>query len=95
MRTATTPARATLFIAAALLALAAPRHANAISHPPSASAVSIADCGGDTCASVTLTFSEPVLVAGRRMHAPGTIIGKALEPLDKGAGEIPVLLSLQ
>jgi hypothetical protein len=39
--------------------------------------------------------SEPVDVGGRRMHAPGTIIGKALEPLEKGAGEILVLLSLQ
>jgi hypothetical protein len=39
--------------------------------------------------------SEPVVVAGRRMHAPGTIIGKALEPLAGGTGEILVLLSLQ
>jgi hypothetical protein len=39
--------------------------------------------------------SEPVIVGGRRMHAPGTIIGKALEPLEKGVGEILVLLSLQ
>jgi hypothetical protein len=39
--------------------------------------------------------SEPFEIAGRRMHAPGTIIGKALEPLDKGTGEILVLLSMQ
>jgi hypothetical protein len=39
--------------------------------------------------------SEPVTLAGRQMHAPGTIIGKALEPLEKGVGEILVLLSLQ
>jgi hypothetical protein len=39
--------------------------------------------------------SEPVIVGGRKMHAPGTIIGKALEPLAKGTGEILVLLSLQ
>jgi hypothetical protein len=39
--------------------------------------------------------SEPVIVGGRRMHAPGTIIGKALEPLAGGTGEILVLLSLQ
>jgi hypothetical protein len=39
--------------------------------------------------------SEPVVVGGRKMHAPGTIIGKALEPLEKGTGEILVLLSLQ
>lgn len=39
--------------------------------------------------------SEPVDLAGRKMHMPGTIIGKALEPLAKGSGEILVLLSLQ
>ena len=39
--------------------------------------------------------SEPMTIGGRRIHAPGTIIGKALEPLAKGTGEILVLLSLQ
>lgn len=39
--------------------------------------------------------SEPVEFAGRKMHMPGTLIGKALEPLAKGKGEILVLLSLQ
>ena len=39
--------------------------------------------------------SQPVEVAGIKMHRPGTLIGKALEPLDKGQGEILVLLSLQ
>jgi hypothetical protein len=39
--------------------------------------------------------SEAVEFAGRKMHMPGTIIGKALEPLAKGKGEILVLLSLQ
>jgi hypothetical protein len=39
--------------------------------------------------------SEPVEFAGRKMHMPGTLIGKALEPLEKGKGEILVLLSLQ
>jgi hypothetical protein len=29
------------------------------------------------------------------MHMPGTLIGKALEPLATGKGEILVLLSLQ
>src|SRR5262249_25538650 len=38
---------------------------------------------------------EPVDVAGIRMHRPGTLIGKALEPLETGNGEILVLLSLQ
>lgn len=30
-----------------------------------------------------------------KIHCPGTIIGKALEPLASGTGEILVLLSLQ
>jgi len=39
--------------------------------------------------------SEPVMMGGRPFHSPGTLIGKALEPLEKGTGEILVLLSLQ
>lgn len=39
--------------------------------------------------------SVPVEVSGVRMHRPGTLIGKALEPLAQGTGEILVLLSLQ
>lgn len=39
--------------------------------------------------------SIPVEVGGVRMHRPGTLIGKALEPLAEGTGEILVLLSLQ
>ncbi|HEX8685946.1 MAG TPA: hypothetical protein VF654_05570 [Pyrinomonadaceae bacterium] len=39
--------------------------------------------------------SEPASFGGISMHRPGTIIGKALEPLAGGAGEILVLLSLQ
>jgi hypothetical protein len=39
--------------------------------------------------------SEPLSIGGRRMHAPGTLIGKALEPLASGTGTILVLLSLQ
>jgi hypothetical protein len=39
--------------------------------------------------------SNPVEVSGISMHRPGTIIGKALEPLASGEGEILVLLSLQ
>jgi hypothetical protein len=39
--------------------------------------------------------SVPVRVAGVRLHRPGTLIGKALEPLASGQGEILVLLSLQ
>ena len=39
--------------------------------------------------------SVPVDIGGIRMHRPGTLIGKALEPLAHGTGEILVLLSLQ
>ena len=39
--------------------------------------------------------SEAVSLGGVQIHRPGTIIGKALEPLAKGSGEILVLLSLQ
>lgn len=39
--------------------------------------------------------SEPISVGGRQLHAPGTLLGKALEPLEKGTGQILVLLSLQ
>jgi hypothetical protein len=39
--------------------------------------------------------SEPMEINGRKFHQPGTIIGKALEPLAGGEGEILVLLSLQ
>jgi len=43
----------------------------------------------------TAMKSEPVSVSGFEMHRPGTILGKALEPLVSGKGEILVLLSLQ
>jgi hypothetical protein len=39
--------------------------------------------------------SEPITIGNRKMHMPGTLIGKALEPLAKGSGRILVLLSLQ
>ena len=39
--------------------------------------------------------SVPVDLGGTQIHRPGTIIGKALEPLAGGVGEILVLLSLQ
>ncbi len=39
--------------------------------------------------------SEPIEIGGRKMHMPGTLIGKALEPLETGSGAILVLLSLQ
>jgi len=43
----------------------------------------------------TAMKSEPMEINGRPFHQPGTIIGKALEPLDSGVGEILVLLSMQ
>lgn len=39
--------------------------------------------------------SLPLDLGGTPIHRPGTLIGKALEPLAKGTGEILVLLSLQ
>jgi len=39
--------------------------------------------------------SVPVEIGGVRIHRPGTLIGKALQPLAQGTGEILVLLSLQ
>ena len=39
--------------------------------------------------------SEPIDVGGMKIHRPGTLIGKALEPLPSDEGEILVLLSLQ
>jgi hypothetical protein len=39
--------------------------------------------------------SVPIDLGGTQIHRPGTIIGKALESLEKGTGEILVLLSLQ
>ncbi|MBV8519610.1 MAG: hypothetical protein JO197_19620 [Acidobacteria bacterium] len=43
----------------------------------------------------TAMKSIPIEVGGRAFHQPGTIVGKALEPLASGTGEILVLLSLQ
>ena len=39
--------------------------------------------------------SVPVDVGGAAIHRPGTILGKALESLDSGLGEILVLVTLQ
>jgi len=39
--------------------------------------------------------SEPLDLGGVKLHRPGTLIGKALEPLAGDEGEILVLLSLQ
>jgi hypothetical protein len=39
--------------------------------------------------------SIPIEIQGVAIHRPGTVVGKALEPLPSGQGEILVLLSLQ
>jgi hypothetical protein len=43
----------------------------------------------------TAMKSQPVKVGDVQFHKPGTLLGKALEPLESGRGEILVLLSLQ
>ena len=43
----------------------------------------------------TAMKSAPLVLEGRKFHQPGTVIGKALEPLESGTGEILVLLSMQ
>jgi hypothetical protein len=43
----------------------------------------------------TAMRSTPIQVGAFAMHRPGTILGKALEPLSSGTGEILVLLSMQ
>lgn len=43
----------------------------------------------------TAMRSEPIDVGGAKIHRPGTLVGKALEPLPAGEGDILVLLSLQ
>lgn len=43
----------------------------------------------------TAMKSQPMDINGRKFHQPGTVIGKALQPLPSGEGEILVLLSLQ
>jgi len=40
-------------------------------------------------------YSKPINVGGITIHQPGTLIGKALEALTEGKGEILVLLTLQ
>lgn len=39
--------------------------------------------------------SQAIEVAGMKIHQPGTLLGKALQPLKSGKSEILVLLSLQ
>ena len=39
--------------------------------------------------------STPMEIGDAAFHRPGTVLGKALEPLEDGLGEILVLLTLQ
>jgi len=39
--------------------------------------------------------SAPLTVGDAAFHRPGTLLGKAIEPLAQGTGEILVLLTLQ
>ena len=57
--------------------------------------IKIGDLLVSSAKSGTAMKSQPIRVSGRLIHRPGTIIGKALEPLPKGFGEILVLLTLQ
>lgn len=61
----------------------------------SRSAIHIGDLLVTSDVSGMAMKSEPIKLGDRLMHMPGTILGKALEPLEKGSGKILVLLSLQ
>jgi hypothetical protein len=39
--------------------------------------------------------SRPMRIGNQTLHRPGTLLGKALEALPTGKGEILVLLTLQ
>src|SRR5260370_30246729 len=39
--------------------------------------------------------SEPVNLGGVQIHRPGTLIGKALDPLEKGSDTVLILFSFQ
>ncbi len=58
-------------------------------------AISVGDLLVTSGAEGAAMKSVAVDLGGVRIHRPGTIIGKALEPLEGGVGEILVLLSLQ
>ncbi len=61
----------------------------------SAGAIQIGDLLVTSDSEGVAKKSEPLMLGGVQIHRPGTLIGKALEPLAKGTGEILVLLSLQ
>lgn len=57
--------------------------------------IAIGDLLVTSAKSGVAMYSEPVDIHGKKFHLPGSVIGKALEPLASGEGEILVLLSLQ
>jgi len=63
---------------------------DATSHP-----IAMGDLLVTSDTSGAAMYSEPLDLGGVKLHRPGTLIGKALEPLPAGQGEILVLLSLQ
>jgi hypothetical protein len=60
-----------------------------------AGAIAIGDLLVTSDKTGTAMKSQPIDIGGVQFHRPGTVIGKALEPLPDGQGEILVLLSLQ
>ena len=65
-------------------------HVDARNHP-----IDIGDLLVTSDQPGTAMKSIPVDLGGLAIHRPGTLIGKALEPLPDGEGQILVLLSLQ
>ena len=63
---------------------------DATSHP-----IAVGDLLVTSATPGAAMYSQAIEIAGVKLHRPGTIIGKALEPLESGTGEILVLLSLQ
>lgn len=58
-------------------------------------AINVGDLLSTSDKSGVAMKSQPIDLAGTKIHRPGTLIGKALEPLAAGEGDILVLLSLQ
>lgn len=67
-----------------------PVRVDATAHP-----IKIGDLLVTSHATGMAMYSEAIDLGGARLHRPGTILGKALEPLERGQGTILVLLSLQ
>ena len=58
-------------------------------------AISVGDLLVSSATAGHAMRSMPVEIGSTPIHRPGTIVGKALEPLQEGQGEILVLLTLQ